>query len=92
MRSDGLGPMGSMLQLDLSRVGRGTGPVQNRRVFSVLKSITMKEMLANGEGNPSLRDDFVSLYSGWIGGSTSQCSRYWTMKVIPRCSSVALTT
>lgn len=54
------------MQLDMSRIGRGTGPVSNRNVFSVLKSITMTEIIKKGDGNPNLRNDFISRYRRWI--------------------------
>ena len=36
--------------LDMSQVSRGTGAVGNSKVFSQLKSITMREVLKEGVG------------------------------------------
>ena len=56
--------------LDISKVGRGSCPVGNHKIFSALQSITTKEILRNGDGNPTLREDFASVYLEWIKNCT----------------------
>jgi hypothetical protein len=57
--------------LDISRASRGTGPIPDRRVLSVVQSLTMKEVLTRGEWNPNLRDEFLSTYTDWVRASRS---------------------
>ena len=54
------------MQIDMSRIGRGTGPVSNNKIFSALKSITMTEVIRDGDGNANLRQDYTSGYKRWI--------------------------
>lgn len=56
--------------VDTSLAERGTGPVFDRRIFTALRSITMREMLNEAEWNPHLKDEFVQLYTSWLSGST----------------------
>jgi hypothetical protein len=55
---------------NISQVSRGTGPVGNKKVFSQLKSITMREILKEGVGNPTLKEEFFSMYLKWIKDCT----------------------
>lgn len=57
-------------QVDLSRAERGTAPVFDRRVSAVVKAMTMKEVLENGDWNPNVREDYIAAYTNWINGST----------------------
>lgn len=54
---------------DLSRAGRGTGPIVDRRVVDAVRSISMQEILAHGDWNDGLKAEFLSAYTEWIGAS-----------------------
>jgi len=56
--------------LDTSKVERGTGPVFDRRVFSFVRSITMRQVLRESEWHPHLKSEFVETYLAWLKGST----------------------
>ena len=70
VESIGNGAYDGLTMLDISRVGRGTGPVANNRIFSALKAISTKDIMTGGDGNWNLREDFFSCYFDWIRGST----------------------
>ena len=52
--------------LDISQVSRGTSSVTNNKVLSHVKSITMREIFKKGAGNPTLKEDFFSMYLKWV--------------------------
>jgi hypothetical protein len=52
--------------LDISRAARGTGPIPDRQVLSVVQSTGMKEVLEHGDWNPHLRDEFLATYVDWL--------------------------
>lgn len=56
--------------MDISRAGRGTGPISNRRIVEELKAITGKELLA-AEGNRNLNDDFTAELASWVSACKS---------------------
>jgi hypothetical protein len=58
-------------QFSLSLARRGSAPVQNRRVASFVLGITAKEIMAKGDGNPRLRQDFAAASIDWLGRSTA---------------------
>lgn len=55
---------------DLSRAGRGTGPIVDRRVARAVDSISMKALLDQAAPT-SLRQEFLSTYTEWIQASQS---------------------
>lgn len=56
--------------IDISQVSRGTCPVSNNKVFAELKSISMREILREGQGNPRLKEDFFTAYTQWLKACT----------------------
>ncbi|AKF11629.1 hypothetical protein DB32_008778 [Sandaracinus amylolyticus] len=50
---------------DLSRAGRGTGPIVDRRIARAVDSISMKRLLEQAAPR-SLREEFLSTYAEWI--------------------------
>lgn len=56
--------------IDISQASRGTTPVSNNKVFAELKSISMLEILRDGQGNPNLKEDFFAAYRQWLQACT----------------------
>lgn len=54
---------------DLSRAGRGTGPIIDRRIVGAVRAISMKEVLEQGAWRDGLKDEFLSTYTEWIRAS-----------------------
>lgn len=54
---------------DLSRAGRGTGPIVDRRIVRAIASVSMKEVLERGAWNEGLQEEFLSTYTDWIRAS-----------------------
>jgi hypothetical protein len=55
---------------DISRAGRGTAPVRDHQILSVVKEITCKEIMIHGDSNRNLNEDFVAYYLDWLSKCT----------------------
>jgi hypothetical protein len=52
--------------LNISRAGRGTGPIRNRRITAAVTSIGGMELLSNADGNRDLNLEFTGFFTDWI--------------------------
>lgn len=51
---------------DISRAGRGTGPIQNLRIAEAYASIGGRELVRNADGNRDLNLEFTAYFTDWI--------------------------
>jgi hypothetical protein len=57
--------------VDISRAGRGTGPIQNLKVAAVVKSVTGLELARYADGNRDLNLEFAAELVAWVRACVS---------------------